>query len=495
MSAVDCPADEVAASAGAEDEESGLLQDSEKEKVVDLCDESNDSSSKAASSSTSKPAARHPCRLDRRRDVYMLSYVREEDMRAALSQPRVPILLTVAKSLAAANQNQLDSVERYRHKLRRLTVRASERKQHYEELLKRNSSLSASLNLSFHLIRTDFLKKWIQGDPSTLRLDQQLEDEPREEDVEIVPVSSCAIQQLSFLCEHAAGLSPTAVDSFKVLSPSAMSLLLESSQATVDWDFSSQTYRCENCVDMLLSTRQKQKDQQVFLEELRDILDTAQPPTASQPGDGYWVSKTFISSVKKMQTALSKAISSLPSQAATTLSSQTPSVIASSSSSVATPASKPIDFFMPRTKGQWDGESSLSSCSAWYLDRDYEQVNLSLRCEQHLEEMVLACSPPVSKRALVLSAEGWAQLKELLPRAVPFLERDLPCQICAGRESEEQQDVRRAKDQRALEANQSKPLQQLSKARKVNNSVLNFKTPCFLVDGRWLAYWRAYLGT
>ena len=492
MFAVDCPADEVAAPAGAEGEESGLLQNSEEEKVVELCNESNISSE--AASSTTKPAPRHPCRLDRRRDVYMLSYVREEDMLAALSQPRVPILLTVAKSLAAANKNKLDSIDQYRHKLRRFTVRASERIKQYEELLNRNCFLSAPLGFSSHLIRTDFLKKWIQGDPSTLRLDQRLEDEPREEDAEIVPVSSCVIQQLPFLCEHSTGLSPTAVDSFKVLSPSARSLLLESSQAAVDWDFNSQTYRCENCVDMLLSTWQKQKDQQVFLEELRDILDTAQAPTASPSGEGYWISKTFISSIKKLQTALHKAIATFPSQAATTLNPQTSSIIASSSL-VTAPASKPIDFFMPRTKAQWDGESSISICSAWHLDRDNEQVNLSLRCEQHSEEMVLACSPPVSKRALVLSAEGWAQLKEMLPRAVPFLERDFPCQICASRESEEQQGLRRAKDQRALEANHSKPLQQLSKARKVNNSVLNFKTPCFLVDGRWLAYWRAYLGS
>ena len=243
-----------------------------KMQVVDLCseadggteeiDEKGEEVQKGARRSPSKPSTRQPAHLNRARDVYMLSYVRQKDMQAAIARMRVkvPVPAGVSESLQLSNSRNEDERRCYHLRRRRLKVRAELRKKEYEGLVP-----SMKQNPKFHLVRTDFLKKWIVGDSSTLRLDSPLHDDEdgdhnyveRNYDEQSMGNGNenegkgkgCEVQQLSALCEHGVGMSPEAIESFKVVSSDTFAMLTATAEAKMDWEFNNENYRCARCFD------------------------------------------------------------------------------------------------------------------------------------------------------------------------------------------------------------------------------------------------------
>lgn len=242
-----------------------LKGDSETKKVqvVDLCsDAANDvvdidgkdeEVQRDARRSPSKPCTRQPAHLNRARDVYMLSYVREKEMRTAIANVGVksPAPPGVSELLQLSNSRNEKERIRYHNRLNRLKVRAENRKKEFDDL-----ASSVKYDPQFYLVRTEFLKKWIVGDPSTLRLDIPLDGEDDDDDLERkhgrgseTNGVGCEVQQLNALCEHGMGLSPNAIESFKVVSSASYAVLTTTAEAKVDWIFNYDNFRCAKCFD------------------------------------------------------------------------------------------------------------------------------------------------------------------------------------------------------------------------------------------------------
>lgn len=236
--------------------------DAKKMQVVDLCsdvaidvddiDGKDDDVQVDARRSPSKPSTRQPAHLNRARDVYMLSYVREKEMQAAIASVGVkgPAPPGVSQFLQLSNSRHDEERMRYQRRRRRLKVRAEHRKMEFDELVS-----SVKRDSEFYLVRTEFIKKWIVGDPSTLKLDRPLDDEDDDEDLDRSSRGEknggvgCEVQQLNALCEHGTGLAPNAIESFKVVSSASYAVLTTTAEAKVDWIINYENYRCPRCYD------------------------------------------------------------------------------------------------------------------------------------------------------------------------------------------------------------------------------------------------------
>jgi len=263
----------------------------------------------------------------------------------------------------------------------------------------------------------------------------------------------------------------------KVVSDRAFKVITEGSGETVDWDFTDSNYRCNECFDSMLATRESMRTQQHLLEQIVSLLDEPFPlhgkqsnAAIKQSENNYWISKTWIKNVRKMLTTVKK-----------------------SSSTNSNTANSTGYFAQLLIKLQEDGKGSEEMMNNG-IDSSEETVNSTLYCDEHmLQELAV----DVVKKARLISQANWTKLLELLPNAICFPESKSPCKECSLKLSEDKQEISRGREQRALEL-QSHSLSQLNRAKTICCSTTpltrsSYSVRYYAVDGAWMAYWRAYI--
>lgn len=257
--------------------------------VVDLQECSSEAIKKkrkrsSASNSENSSSNGAPNRLDRRKDVYMLFYVREdiiETNEPMSSSIKAPCDILEEISLAEAAQKM--AVEDYERRKCKLEEEISRRKLLYTTF--KDAILPHSSSDPFRLIKSNLLEEWVLGRDITKALTQ-----PQEVEILSPPDEVGS----DILCVHG-GLDPLKTKNCKVVSEDFFNTALIDSCFDVSV-LSSSNYQCKVCCSTISAeTRNKHEMVQMLSMVIQQIETTSSDKVRS-----FLLSKASIRDLKKL---------------------------------------------------------------------------------------------------------------------------------------------------------------------------------------------------
>lgn len=270
--------------------------------------------------------------LDRRKDVYMLCYVKESFYQKSLCESRIRAPDSVVDNVECTDIEFLGEVDQYRQKKANLDLEIAERKAAYTEI--RDIMVPADENQHFHLVPTEWLCQWITGEraapdfknsipDSTSKVKEvivvDVDDEnvfaSQDEKASIATDSSVSVcegpylfndpvQNIPLCCEHKTrGHCPSlnSLSQFKVLSNEAYDKIIGTN---CDVDLNSTNYRCEMCIGEKEESTRNKRDLADKCDELAALFEQDRERDfggmqVNSSHDQFVVPLTFVASIKK----------------------------------------------------------------------------------------------------------------------------------------------------------------------------------------------------
>lgn len=477
--------------------------------------------------------------VNRKKDAYMLTYVKGSEYEAALHTKRCEPSEALKEEVSHSSADYLEQVRKYDACKDALLKEVDERKHAYETIRLQMTppvSLAKLTDHKFCLVPSLWLNKWIKGDPATLMacegklplkrspalsvaplgknepasidltvdedemqvVDLQSQDpgdgDDAAEDGEVlsasgeVNVEGRSIGTLCYICPHG-GLNTAHVDKFKVMSLEASKVLFHStgSWQKMDFELTDANYRCDTCYDSMVHQRKAVQSQASKNEHILHLVDES--PSSGSSGDedgmgidlGYYVSKKWLEQFRRITATLQKS---------------------DPSKSKPTAFAKIFTLSNVKAEGAVDGTAEASAATSSnelpLMSSLDPAVNTLLFCEHK--------HPAASfvRRAHRLSQAAWEAIVDLFPDARPIHGSAQGCQRC-------QEDIERAtaatrenKASRFIEL-ENPALNQLNKMKRIyptqfeDEASVSSTDPVVtkqvfnVVDGMWLAHWRKYI--
>jgi hypothetical protein len=484
----------------------------------------------ADASMSAADAAPTKATVNRKRDAYMLTYVKIGDYEACLHSTRVPPTETLVADTQNTSHAFLERVHAYEVARARVLAEAEERKSVYNTIKEsfapqcRISPLPGQLYVAhhkdFYLVPADWLQQWIRGHPTTFfsiansNVDKlpAVFTEPADSEVVILESEQATsapdafIPVRRFLCPHERGLDVAHQDKFKVISPLAYEAIFKSDSAwqQMDLELTHATYACALCSSAICDQRVAAHNQAGENNRILRLIDATtesnggtgrrgggassssnDAPESPLGGDpsapAYWLHRPWLTQFRKLTGNLQKK--------------------AEPGKSKHLPLAPMFSQFI--TTSVADGAGMEASGDKEVEDVTPSQtpaldptVNSALFCEHKMPAL------NYQRKAVKVSAEAWDAVTTLFPEARAVQLSELCCVRCESDVKNQQQQLLSNKELRSLEVARA-PLASLSKARRIYPAVLDaavvddddfaaLPPALYAVDGKWVAHWRKY---
>jgi hypothetical protein len=478
--------------------------------------------------------------VNRKRDAYMLTYVKVSEFTRCVQSARCEPHEELLTDVQTASAQFLQVVDTYEKAKATLLEEVEQRKRMYTAISERLppphqlaqiGSLTKVYSKGFHLVPAEWLHRWIKGDPSTFKSTAQAAhaagalktSRPGSPEVVLLdasPVkpasSSSALQNApagdssggdgetlnfvkvsDYLCRHGQGVDTARQEKFKVISEEAYKAMFHSSSTwqQLDIELTDQTFRCQKCNNSVMDQRQAVHTQLVKNERVLALIEATstraprvddlsafrtEPGADSQMLDDPNAPQYWLS--RTWLTQFKKLIASLrkadPGKEKPTMAKifTQSSAVSSSSDLAAQPAE----------------EEDLTPVGV--LD---PLVNTALFCEHKGPAL------NYNKRALKVSRAAWEGLCELFPDARAIAVEAPCCALCEkdAAQQGQQTELNRASRMSELDV---PDLMHLWKRKRICPMVLDEDPESellaglaghshFAVDGKWVAQWRKYV--
>lgn len=263
------------------------------------------------------------------------------------------------------------------------------------------------------------------------------------------PIFCEPISNMANMCSHKSGLHPTMLQNYKVISHDAFSVIIssiseryqgESNVKLIDYDITRENVICHKCIYDVKKKAESTKasyDKYLKMYELCDAklnLETKQSrgnqsPRSLRNGNsstvhrdniGYYVEKSWLSSLKKLIDRTQKLLSSKPS--ILQLASGNTGRKRNHSSFAATAVSSMENFVVSSRASNVDSMTSNFNASQEFTD---VIPNTTLSCKHN------QFSPEHKRRAKLVSAKAWNNIRKHYPNAIEYSTSSEVCPVCA----------------------------------------------------------------
>lgn len=423
--------------------------------------------------------------VNRKKDAYMLMYVKISDFDTALKSSRCDPSEALLADVNASSIDFLEEVEKYQKCHDALMLEVEERKRTYTSI---KASLAPTISLAnlkdhkFTLVPTAWLNKWIKGDPSTFKacegkilrkipvttpaaasrsskdtapVSVDLTDDGPGEEMQVVDLLSQpegggedgidevadlpetsggshmssagnTVNTMCYLCRHQAGLDTAHIEKFKVISEEASRAIFSSSSPTawqrMDYEFTHENFRCNDCFDSMVDQRKAVQSQASKNERILQLIDESSS-TGPESNDSSTEAMDLEAEAESVGFWISRKWLEQFRKVTTSLQKSDPNS-----------KSKPAAF----AKIFSQSNSKAESAAAGNGSGGGEEVNSELPVMCTLDPAVnsnLFCEhkQPAStfmRRAQRLSAAAWEAIRELFPDARPISGLASGCKRC-----------------------------------------------------------------